>query len=226
MVRHGQHPEDAVRGRDTEAFVCGLDALQKRFVGKDNTLGIACRARGEADECWADFGERSDPLGRWRGMGRHLEKQSIGRSVLHEDIEVNLFDEALTLGSGKLGGDGNEAPSGPQDAEGVCDVVRPVCAQESDARARQALDERAEAGGKHGAFFIQFRVGGFTSVVKNGDSAGVGFFENLLGDVHFENAAAAFPAASPVARHVPVTRMDACASCVQEIHRPATKRFA
>ena len=120
------------------------------------------------------------------------EKNQLDR----EDIEVNLFDKALALGKGKLRGDGNKAPSGPQNAEGVRDVVRPVRAQESDARARQALDERAEAGGKRGAFFIQFRVGGFTSVVKNGDSAGVGFFENLLGDVHFENAAAAFPAAS------------------------------
>jgi hypothetical protein len=129
--------------------------------------------------------------------------------VLHENIEVNFFDEALTLGSGKLGGDGNETPSGPQDTEGMCDVVRAVWAHESNARARQALDERAQAGGKHGAFFIQFRVGGFTPVVENGDGDGVGFFKDFLGDVHFENAAAAFPAASPVARHVPVTRMDA-----------------
>ena len=66
VVRHGEHPENAVRGRDAEALVCSCDAVQKGFVGKRDAFGMASGAGSESNEGGFDFSKGLDPL-RSRG---------------------------------------------------------------------------------------------------------------------------------------------------------------
>ena len=119
-------------------------------------------------------------------MGKRLKQHSTDIGLLHDDVEANLLNKATPLGSGKLGSDGDEAPASPQDAEGVCDVIHPIGTLETDSRARQGLDQRAQAPRNRGAFFIESGVGCFLPVVTNGHRVGIGFSKNLLSDIHLK----------------------------------------
>ena len=155
-------------------------------MGKRDALGMASGARSESNEGGVYFRKRFDPLGSWGRMLLCLEQHSIGRGLFHDDIEANLLDEAAPLGSGKLGSDGDEAPASPQDAEGVCDVIHPISTLKTNSWARQGLDQRVELPGESSAFFIKSGVGCFLPVVENGYRVGIGFFKNLLGDIHLK----------------------------------------
>ncbi len=110
----------------------------------------------------------------------------MGCGLFHDDIESNLLNEAAPLGSGKLGSDGDEAPAGPQDAEGMCDVIHPISTLKTNSWTKQGLDQRSELPGEPGTFFIEGGVGCFLPIVENGHRVGIGFFKNLLGDVHLK----------------------------------------
>ena len=115
-----------------------------------------------------------------------FKKHCAGLGLIDDDIEVDFFDEALSLGGGKLRSNGNETPAGPQDAERASYVFHAVGTLKADTRARQGLDQRAKLPRNRGAFFIKLRIGCFLPVVENGNRIGIPFFENFLGDVHLK----------------------------------------
>ena len=115
-----------------------------------------------------------------------FKKHCAGLGLIDDDIEVDFFDEALSLGTRKLRSNGNETPTGPQDAERASYVFRAVGTLKANTRARQGLDHRAKLTRNCGAFFIKLRIGCFLPVVENGNRIGIPFFENFLGDVHLK----------------------------------------
>jgi hypothetical protein len=119
-------------------------------------------------------------------VGWGFQKHCAGLGLLDDDIEVDFFDEALSLEGGKLRSNGNETPTGPQDAEGIRDVIHPVGTLKANTRATQGLDQRAKLTRYRGAFFIKLRIGCFLPSVENGNRSGIRFFENFLGDVHLK----------------------------------------
>ncbi len=73
--------------------------------------------------------------------------------------------------------DGDEAPACAYDAEGAGDVIHSIGTLQTDSRARQGIDQRAELPGQPGAFFIECGVRCFLPVVKNGYRLGIAFLK-------------------------------------------------
>jgi hypothetical protein len=126
-------------------------------------------------------------------VGWGFKKHPAGLGLLYDDIEVDFLDEALSLGTRKLRSNGNETPTGPQDAKSVRDVICPVGTLKANTRARQGLEQRAKLTRNRGAFFIKLCIGCFLPSVENCHRSGIGFFENLLGDVHLKVQRRLFP---------------------------------
>ena len=119
-------------------------------------------------------------------MGQRLEEHPAGLRLHYDDIEVDFLNEPLAFGRGKLGRDRDEACACPESAEGVRNVICPVGTLKADTRTRQGIDQRAQLPHETGAFFIKGGIGRFLSIVENGHRVGIGFFKNLLGDIHLK----------------------------------------
>ena len=226
VVRERQRPEDPVVRPERQDVAGRRHPREHVRVREDDALAVGRRPGREPHE-----GRRQPPeLGRARPCVGSPREHRLAVVRNHErGVDIGLVDDRLDLRRPQRRRDRHDARAGAEDPERRGNVTERVAGDEPDplrrphaARAqagRECVGTREEIGVRERPPARELRERGPRPVACGGRGEHVE-------DRHRPILAASRPAASPVARHVPITRADPIASCVALMQRPAANRFA
>jgi hypothetical protein len=172
VIGQRQHPENAVLFVEAQHPIGGLDASRGRLVGQHDALAGGRRPRGEADEGRVEategvrtFHPASDPLEREpvafptrESHGSRGSRERVGPGPGQTAVHRHVPDDLLDFRWRVVGGDGDQARAGGQEAERRGQVGRAIGGQEGDPLAgHDAVLDQERGNALH--FTAEIRVG-------------------------------------------------------------------